>query len=222
MVPDTSTTSDFTRPSGPQQAAHCPHLVFHDVLGAQTVASLLAYVAARQQDFVPGVLRHRETGRTRVDCGLQDCLHLAEVGVFAAPINGFVRAIAPRALSTFCLNEPNVVPREFEITAYGDGGHFGAHIDTDERVKRIRILSCVYYFAATPRLFGGGELRLHGFPTLSARMGGGPPPFLDIVPESDTMVVFPSWLRHEVLPVQVPSGAWADRRFTINCWIHRE
>jgi Rps23 Pro-64 3,4-dihydroxylase Tpa1-like proline 4-hydroxylase len=47
------------------------------------------------------------------------------------------------------------------------------------------------------------------------------PRFIDINPDTDAMVVFPSWLRHEVLPVHVPSGAWLDRRFTINCWLHR-
>jgi len=35
------------------------------------------------------------------------------------------------------------------------------------------------------------------------------------------LVAFPSWLRHEVLPVHVPSGAWRDSRFAINCWLHR-
>jgi Rps23 Pro-64 3,4-dihydroxylase Tpa1-like proline 4-hydroxylase len=34
-------------------------------------------------------------------------------------------------------------------------------------------------------------------------------------------VAFPSWLRHEVLPVHVPSGKWSDCRFSINCWMLR-
>ena len=25
----------------------------------------------------------------------------------------------------------------------------------------------------------------------------------------------------KILPIRVPSAAWADRRFAINCWIHR-
>jgi Rps23 Pro-64 3,4-dihydroxylase Tpa1-like proline 4-hydroxylase len=201
--------------------AHCPHVVFRDVLGAEIVARLLDYVAAREKDFTPGVLRNRETGKLRVDTALQDSVYLVDIGAFGAPIEMFARAIAPQALTQLHLNEPNVEPGEFEITAYGHGGHFAAHIDTDERLHRVRILSCVYYFSATPRRFSGGELRLHGFPTLSGKSKVAPPPFVDIVPETDTLVVFPSWLRHEVLPVRVPSGAWADRRFTINCWIHR-
>src|SRR2546423_5148826 len=116
--------------------------------------------------------------------------------------------------------EPVVEPKEFEITAYRDGGRFGAHIDTSEKLNRVRVLSCVYYFAATPCRFSGGELRLYGFPAASSKDAAAPP-LVDLVPETDTLVAFPSWLRHEVLPVRVPSGAWAEGRFPFNCWIHR-
>jgi Rps23 Pro-64 3,4-dihydroxylase Tpa1-like proline 4-hydroxylase len=201
--------------------ARCPHLVFHDVLGAAAVAALLDHVCARQHDFRPRFLRNRETGKTKVDYGLLDCLYLMEVGACEEAIKVFVRSIAAPAIKHFRLNEPNAEPREFEVSAYGDGGHFGAHIDTDERIGRVRILSCVYYFAATPRRYSGGELRLHGFPTLSVQGRMAPPHFVDVTPQTDTLVVFPSWLRHEVLPVRMPSGDWMDRRFTINCWIHR-
>jgi SM-20-related protein len=197
------------------------HLVFRDVLGSQAVASLLDHVFARQGDFRPKVLRNRETGKNRVDRERLDGVYLSEVGACEAVVAGFVRSIAPRAIMEFGLNEPNAELRECEISAYGDGGHFCAHIDTDERLGRVRILSCVYYFALTPRRFCGGELRLYGFPILSAEGRSATASFVDVTPETDTLVVFPSWLRHEVRPVRVPSRAWTDSRFTINCWMHR-
>jgi Rps23 Pro-64 3,4-dihydroxylase Tpa1-like proline 4-hydroxylase len=131
-----------------------------------------------------------------------------------------VRSIIAPTLDELRLNEPGGEPREFEISAYGDGGHFNAHIDTVEVLDRVRILSCVYYFAATPPRFSGGALRLHAFPSRAGAVTDAPP-YVDVAPETDTFVAFASWLRHEVLPVRVPSGAWADRRFAINCWIHR-
>jgi SM-20-related protein len=197
------------------------HLVFRDVLGSRAVTSLLDHVSVRRGDFRPKVLRNRETGRNRVDREKLDGVYLSEVGACEAAIAGFVRSIASRAIMEFGLNEPNTELRECEISAYGDGGHFCAHIDTDERLGRVRILSCVYYFAMTPRHFRGGELRLYGFPILSAGGRSATDNFVDVTPETDTLVVFPSWLRHEVRPVQVPSRAWMDSRFTINCWIHR-
>jgi SM-20-related protein len=79
-------------------------------------------------------------------------------------------------------------------------------------------LSCIYYFAETPRRFGGGELRLYGF---ADPFRGSARPIVDVAPDTDKLVIFPSWLDHEVLPVHLPSTAWRDGRFTANCWIYR-
>jgi Rps23 Pro-64 3,4-dihydroxylase Tpa1-like proline 4-hydroxylase len=35
------------------------------------------------------------------------------------------------------------------------------------------------------------------------------------------IVFFPSETLHEVLPVECPSGEFADSRFTVNGWLHR-
>jgi SM-20-related protein len=201
--------------------ARCPHVIFHDVLGAGCVAALLDHVYAKRDEFKPAVVRDRRSGERSVNRDVRNCLRLAEFAAFEGKINAFVRSIASQALDALRLAESSAEPREFELTAYCDGGYFSPHIDTDERTHRVRVLSCVYYFAATPRRFSGGELRLHGFPSLSAAQKSEPAPYVDIAPETDTLVAFPSWLRHEVLPVRIPSGAWEDQRFTINCWIHR-
>jgi hypothetical protein len=197
--------------------AACPHLVFRDIFGKTTVAELLSYVADRQADFAQARVRNRISGEGRVDYGLRNSLSLGDLGPFRALFETYVRATMASAITGLGLTEPAVEPHGFEIIAYPDGSRFGAHIDTDERLTRVRVLSCVYYFAVTPPGFSGGELRLYGLPTLS----GGPVRFIEIVPETDTMVVFPSWLRHEVRPVRVPSAAWLDGRFTLNCWLHR-
>ena len=203
-----------------EACARVPHLVFRDVLGAAGVGELLQYVMARQMDFRPAIVRDRQSGKQRVDQGRRDCLALGDLGLARRPFESFVCAAAPGILAELHLAETAVEPHEFAICAYGDGGHFAGHIDTNEVTDRIRVVSCVYYFAATPRRFSGGELRLYGLPTLS---GGKAPdaPFIDICPETDTLVAFPSWLRHEVLPVRLPEGGWPDHRFTVNCWLHR-
>jgi hypothetical protein len=203
-----------------EAAQSCPHVIFRHVLGEATVAALLRYVEAREGDFMPAVVRNRETGRRRVDYALRSALSLRDLGPFRPPIEGFVRKTTASALEQFRLSEPALEPMDFELTSFRDGGRFAAHIDTDERPTRVRALSCVYYFSTLPRRFTGGELRLFGLPTLSTAKNGRPA-FVDVIPEVDTMVVFPSWLRHEVLPVRVPSHAWMHSRFTINCWLHR-
>ena len=198
----------------------CPHLVFRDVLGPATAAALLEYAVACEAHFRVARAYDRRSGEVAFDPSRRDCVLHAGLGPFQARMESFVRSVVAPALDELHVNEPGGEPKELEVSAYGDGGHFNAHIDTVEVLDRVRILSCVYYFAATPPRFSGGALRLHAFPGKTGADSDAPP-YVDVAPETDTFVVFPSWLRHEVLPVRVPSGAWADRRFAINCWIHR-
>jgi SM-20-related protein len=205
-------------PDQTRDAMRCPHVVYRDVLGAAAVAGLLDYVVQHETRFRPAPVRTRAVEQEAVDYGRRDGLLLRDLGPFGAPIETFVRRIAPDALARLGLTEPTVEPREFEISSYGDGGHFASHLDTTDLPDRVRILSCVYYFAKTPARFSGGELRLHGFPSPS---NAGSPPIVDVLPETDTLVAFPSWLVHQILPIRIASADWADRRFAINCWIHR-
>ena len=206
----------------PQAAARCPHLIFHNVLGAERVAALLDYVAERQADFRASPVRNRKSGERFVDTKYRVCVSTRELGGYEAPMQAFAEAVTPQALAAFNLVEPQVELQEFTMMSYGDGGYFRRHIDTDERVNRVRLLSFVYYFATTPRRFEGGQLRLHGFPIIFPGKAPGPAPTVDVQPDTNSLVVFPSWLHHEVLPVRVASGAWMDSRFTIGCWLHRK
>ena len=150
----------------------CPHLIFRKVLGADYVQSLLKYVVDRQADFRTGDMHDRLTGERFVDPKMRIASFLHDLGEFGDPIRVLVDAVAAPALKALNLIEPAVEPREFLITAYPDGGYIGEHIDTQTGPRRVRILSCVYYFAATPQRFSGGQLRLYGFPaTFRCRHG---------------------------------------------------
>ena len=77
-----------------------------------------------------------------------------------------------------------------------------------------RLLSAVYYFHREPKGFSGGQLRLHRFGS-----NGEPGDYVDIEPERNSLVVFPSWTTHEVRTVHCPTGQFADYRFAVNCWL---
>jgi SM-20-related protein len=196
----------------------CPYGAVRDVFGASTVSALLDYVDERQAAFKPGLVRSRRTGERGVNPSLRESLSMTNIGPFRPQVESVMCAIAPIALARLGLIEPKVEPREFEFARYGDGCYFKTHVDTIERIERVRILSCVYYFAKRPSRFSGGALRLRGFPDPFRETAG---PIVDITPETDKLVIFPSWLEHEVLPVHVPSDVWLDGRFSVNCWIHR-
>lgn len=196
----------------------CPHGTIRGLLGVPTVSAMLDYLEGRQADFEPGYIQNRKTGERSPISPLGSPLFLKDLGPFRPQFESVIRAVAPIALAQFGLSEAAVEPREFSFAWYGDGGYFKTHVDTVERIERVRVLSCIYYFAEAPRRFGGGELRLHGFPD---PFHESPRSIVDVAPETDKLVVFPSWLDHEVLPVHLPSDVWLDGRFSVNCWIHR-
>jgi SM-20-related protein len=49
----------------------------------------------------------------------------------------------------------------------------------------------------------------------------GPLVAVAVEPEHNRLVAFPAFVPHEVVPISCPGNAFADRRFSINCWLHR-
>jgi SM-20-related protein len=116
---------------------------------------------------------------------------------------------------------------ELELVAHGDGARFAPHTDIpigpgrkplggDKSGKQDRLLSGVYYFHREPKAFSGGALRLY-------RFGGGEAPddWIDVEPEQNSLVIFPTWALHEVRPISCPSKEFADSRFAVNVWLCR-
>lgn len=98
---------------------------------------------------------------------------------------------------------------EMQVTIHGDGGFYKVHRDDQGEDVQARTLSYLYYLHREPRGFDGGALVLYGRDRV------------DIDPEHDSIVVFPSHIEHEVVPVRVASGELLDGRITINGWLWR-
>jgi Rps23 Pro-64 3,4-dihydroxylase Tpa1-like proline 4-hydroxylase len=108
---------------------------------------------------------------------------------------------------------------EIQLTATGDGGYFKVHNDnTHERLTSRRV-TFVYYFHREPRSFAGGELRLFDSRT-DGRRWAQTQTYVDLPVRQNSLIVFPSFMLHELRPVSVPSGQFEDGRFTVNGWLH--
>jgi SM-20-related protein len=112
---------------------------------------------------------------------------------------------------------------EVQLTAHGDGDFFKVHSDTGVPDTDGRTLTFVIYFQLRqPCGYEGGALRVY---QTHIDEQGAPRPGLDVwrdlVPDDNMVVFFDSRLAHEVLPVRVPSGDYADGRFTLNGWLHK-
>jgi Rps23 Pro-64 3,4-dihydroxylase Tpa1-like proline 4-hydroxylase len=181
-------------------------------MGRDFVGELLEFVDRRECDFAPAAV-YKKTEGTTVDADKRDGVVLYDLGAFHSRFGSMIKSRAMPIAAALGLGA-DLAPKELELCAYGDGGAFRPHHDIAR--DPARAATCVYYFSRTPRPFTGGQLRLHPWPiplaTASREM-------LDVEPECDSLVIFPSILPHEVLPVRSSTGAWSDRRFSLTCWL---
>jgi SM-20-related protein len=192
-----------------------PHRVIRDFLGVDLIERLLAHAEANQNAFAP-----TELGDGRVDPEIRVSRLLRDFGTLRDALETRFRTIMDPTVADLRLSSFDLGRLEMELVAHGDGAFYQRHIDTRTGLTdraTDRALTGVLYFHAEPKNYSGGELRLHSI--LPLEQGGS---FLDVTPEQDMLLLFPSWAPHEVRPVSCPSGTFMDQRFAINCWFRSQ
>jgi SM-20-related protein len=187
-----------------------PYFVVRDFLDKETVAGLLDHALRHEADFAPTSL-----GRGTVDPARRISASVREFGPFKPLFKSKMLGLLPDFIARLHATAVTDPKLEIELVAHGDGAFYKRHIDTQTAadLQSIRFLSAVYYFHAEPKAFTGGALRLYAVGSPAAE-------HVDIEPTCNSLVVFPSWIPHEVMPVQCPSKRFADSRFAINGWFH--
>lgn len=212
MIDQTTPTPDGPAAPRAKLSIVLPHAVRRNFLPEETVAALLDFADRHQADFVPS-----RVGRKKFDPAFRVSLRTRELGAFQQIIESEILAILPMLIDELRVTPFQANRLGTELVAHGDGAFYKRHIDTatasDRDANRSRALSAVYYFYAEPKAFSGGALRLYG---IGADAG-----CVDIEPVCNSLLVFPSWAPHEVMPVHCPSRRFIDARFAINCWVHR-
>ena len=202
--------------SEPHRALLPPHLVLRDFLPAETAAALLAYAQANETRFEP-VEGYDPNVLARAE---RRSLSLRDIGPFRDALRGRLAPLQEEIAAALGLEPFRRARFEFQMLAHGDGTHIARHIDIrrtgDQSSGARRVVTGVYYMHAEPKGFSGGDLRLH---ELLPR--GGQAQHVDLAPTHNACIFFPSWMAHEVTPIAVPSGRFADARFSVNCWFHR-
>lgn len=195
-------------------AAPTPHLVIDDFLPTEAVDRLLLEILAAEPHFTPAQVG--DAGTARNDPMIRSSLRLpGRAGVDLEPLKTAVMhqhaaLCAATGISVFPVHH-----FECSIVAHGDGDFYGRHVDIvtrNDAASHHRVLSCVFYLHHMPRRFSGGALAIHPI---------GPIGGVHIEPVHNRLVAFPAFVPHEVLPITCPGNAFADRRFSVNCWFHR-
>jgi SM-20-related protein len=208
-----------------------PHARLTGFLPADEHGALLGWVLANERRFTPALVSSERSGRSSpgVDANQRIALSLRDLGPFEQSLSERLLAALPPLVAATGLRGAEPRSLELELTAYGDGAFYRAHIDipTGPDRERVgarqgedRVLSAVYYFYREPKAFSGGELRLYRFGAdVEGSVAG--VDFVDLRPSQNSLAAFPSWAGHEVRRVSCPSGQFADYRFALNCWYCR-
>lgn len=107
------------------------------------------------------------------------------------------------------------------VSAAGHANFHAPHIDNDplSGVDAVftRRISLVWHAFRQPQAFAGGGLRLWDYSKVASEHGPWTPAstWTDHPCNDNTLVAFSSYSLHEVLPVQMFEGLFADRRFAV-------
>lgn len=190
--------------------------VYRDFLDPGLRDALLAWALANEAEFRPALVG-RDGSPPNPATRLSKAV--SQFGPSRAALRDIAAAAAPGVMRDLGVEPFEIAQIETELVATGDGGFYKRHIDTgvgEQRKTFDRLVSAVYYFHAEPKGFSGGALRL--YPMFDRSDDGG---FREVQPERNTLVAFPSWAPHEIMPVRCPSGAFRDSRFSVNIWLKR-
>ncbi|MGE5088907.1 MAG: 2OG-Fe(II) oxygenase [Candidatus Levyibacteriota bacterium] len=200
-----------------QPASPSPRVIRHPVVAIENFlpdalcADLLAGVLASEAQFQP-------SGTHDARSDYRQSLVLNAPPELVKPVVDRVRAVMPQVLPALKIAPIEVGVVEAQVTASVDGSFFGVHTDAGRDVPR-RYLTYVYYFNRMPKGFEGGELRVYDDVLRNGKLARAET-YRTVEPRHNRVVFFWARTMHEVMPVRMPSGAFADARFTVNGWVN--
>jgi len=132
-----------------------------------------------------------------------------------------IQAILPDVFRKLNLPSFAIAEIEAQLTSHNDGNYYKVHNDNGSPDTATREFTYVYYFHQEPKAFSGGELLIYDS-KIENNFYVKADSYKRVEPRNNSIVFFLSRYLHEVLPVNCPSKAFADSRFTINGWVRRQ
>ncbi len=201
-----------------------PYAQLTDFLPGEELDSLLEWVLGHEDLFAPATIMSGD--KAVVNAEWRVGLSCRDLGPLEPQLRKRMLDALPLVMAKTGATGPEPSTLELELAAHGDGAHYRPHTDLPIGARRKlrtigddRVLSSVLYFHAEPKVFSGGALRLF---RLGADETDGESAFVEIQPIQNSLVVFHSWVRHEVRPVHCPSREFRNYRFALNCWFRRK
>jgi Rps23 Pro-64 3,4-dihydroxylase Tpa1-like proline 4-hydroxylase len=195
-------------------------VVLDEFLAHEELKQLMQYTLDHEPDFEVSEVVSPGASGGRIDYEHRRSRVLMNLGKHHEVIADRIQAYLPGVLQKLRCDGFRPSQIEVQITASNHGDFFRHHSDNLHEDTVSRELTFVYFFHREPKAFRGGDLRIYDSRWENGRyVSTGE--YQTIVPEQNQMVIFPSSLVHEISPVDCPSEAFADSRFTVNGWFHR-
>ena len=199
-----------------------PHVLIPDFMTGAEREKVLAFITGHADVFKNSGV-HEVPNQGASPTGYR----IRRSRVLEGPANGAMAAIVfpklqdliPKLWPRLGLSPFPLTGLECEVTAHGDGDFFATHTDNGMPEIAHRRISYVYYFFhREPKQFSGGHLRLYhtlfqGGYSICGRHA------VDIEPPHNGLVIFPTFIYHEVTPISCASSALTDQRLTLNGWL---
>ncbi len=182
---------------------------------SEEVESLLEFVFNSQSQFYA---THVTTGED--DYRRSAMIPRALFADFADLMEERIQERLPEIFSRLGFSPFSIAEIEAQLTSHNDGHFYKIHNDNGSAETATRELTYVYYFHGQPQGFSGGQLKIYDTVIRQGQYQAAETNHL-VEPRYNSIVFFPSYHLHEVLPVHCPSQRFEDGRFTINGWIRR-
>jgi SM-20-related protein len=191
-------------------------MIVKDFLDPTLNQEILNYIVDNEAEFIVSKLSRKSYENSKD--GIKS-LTIFDIGKYKKVFEDKIKDLLPTIFDRLNIYPFTPAKIETEFGAYGDGAFFGHHVDTVTKAgaESYRIISAIYYLHSTPRKFTGGELVLHPLP-----IGVENDNSMHVQHENNILVIFHSYVPHEVLPVVAPSLPFKDWRFAVNCMVHKE
>lgn len=188
------------------------YLQIENFLTPEAHDRLLNYTLQQEPNFISTTT---STGKT----AYRQSQVLYDLAEFSQLMLDRIQVALPEVVSQLNMPSFAVSQIEMQLTAHNDQHYYKIHNDNGSAEAATRRLTYVYYFYREPKAFSGGALRIYDSKITNDFYIVAAETFHTIEPHNNSLVLFPSYYLHEVLPVSCPSQSFADSRFTVNGWV---
>lgn len=213
VIPPSPATPLVSTRSAPSNPLISEYLQLDNFLTPEEHQHLLDYVLLRETQFIS---TQTSTGASNY----RESVVLYTFPEFSSLISQRIRSVFPNVLAGLGMPAFELGEIEAQLTAHNDGNFYKVHNDNGSSETATRELTYVYYFYREPKAFSGGELVIYDS-KIANNYYVQAETYKTVEPRNNSIVFFLSRYMHEVLPVQCPSRAFVDSRFTINGWLRR-